>query len=107
MPSASTEEQIQMVRTYEVRDDELEALLTRLRESDETVALSVDGEMLGIVVSPEEYERLREARIERNWQMIQRVQERNADKDPDEIMRDVDQAVADVRQQYREQQRSA
>lgn len=93
-----------MVRTYQVRDSELESLLARLRDSEDMVALAVDGETLGIVISPEEYERLRDERIERNWQMIQRVQERNADKDPDEIICDVDQAVEEVRQQYRERQ---
>ena len=96
-----------MVRTYQVRDSELESLLARLRDSEDTVALAVDGETLGIVVSPEEYERLRGNRNERNWEMIQRVQERNAEKDPDEIMRDVNQAVEEVRQQYRERQQKS
>lgn len=96
-----------MVRTYQVRDSELESLLARLRDSEDTVALAVDGETLGIVISPEEYERLRGDRNERNWEMIQRVQERNADKDPDEIMRDVNQAVAEVRHQYRERQQTS
>jgi hypothetical protein len=96
-----------MVRTYQVRDSELESLLARLRDSEDRVALAVDGETLGIVISPEEYERLRGGRNERNWEMIQRVQERNADKDPDEIMRDVNQAVEEVRQQYRERQQKS
>src|SRR5687768_7515224 len=96
-----------MVRTYQVRDSELESLLARLRDSEDTVALAVDGETLGIVISPKEYERLRGDRIERNWEIIQRVQERNADKDPDEIMRDVNQAVEEVRQQYRERQQQS
>lgn len=88
-----------MVRTYEVRDAELESLLARLRETEDTVALAVGGETLGIVISPEAYKRLRGDQFESNWQMIQRVQERNADKGTDEIERDVSQAVEEVRQQ--------
>jgi hypothetical protein len=93
-----------MVRTYEVRESELESLLACLRESDETVELSVDGETLGIIVTPEEYARLRDDQFERDWQTIQRLQDRNADKDPDDVLRVVTAVVEEVRQERYERQ---
>ena len=93
-----------MVRTYQVKDAELESLLSCLRESADSVALAVDGETVGIVVSPEEYERLRDVQFERDWQAIQRLQDRNADKDPDEVLRVVTAVVDEVRQERYERQ---
>ena len=93
-----------MVRTYHVRDSELESLLERLRDSEDTVELAVDGETLGIVISPEEYERLRDDQADRDWQTIQRLQDRNADKDPDDVLRVVTAVVEEVRQERYERQ---
>lgn len=85
-----------MVRTVSVDDTDLRALF----DADEPIIVEDQGKPRLVVMSPDEYERLCDDRFERNWQMIQRVQERNADKDPDEIMRDVNHAVEEVRQWY-------
>ena len=87
-----------MVRTISVDDTDLRTLF----DTDEPVIVEDHGQPRLVVMSPDEYERLRGDRIETNWKLVQRVHERNADTDLDEIMRDVDQAVEEVRQQYRD-----
>lgn len=96
-----------MVRTVLKAQSDLDALIDAVDAADEPVIVEDQGKRRLVVMSPEEYDRLRGDRNERNWEMIQHVQERNADKDPDEIMRDVNQAVEEVRQQYRERQQQS
>lgn len=49
----------------------------------------------------------REAR-ERAWAIIEQIGERNADKDPDEVLRDVTEVVEEVRRElYDEERRTA
>lgn len=59
------------------------------------------------VVSPEVVERRQREARERAWAVIERIGERNADKDPDEVLRDVTEAVEEVRQELYEEKRRA
>ena len=67
--------------------------------------VQVDGETVAALIGPEEFERSTEAVVERAWESIQRIKDRNADKDPDEIYRIVTEIVEEVRQEmYEERQ---
>ncbi len=96
-----------MVRTVMKAQSNLDALIDAVDATDAPIIVEDDGKPRLVVMSPNEYDRLRGDRNERNWEMIQLVQERNIDKDLDEIMRDVDQSVEEVRQQYRERQQKS
>lgn len=47
-----------------------------------------------MIVSPDDY---REQAWQRFWAAVDRIQERNADKDPDEVYQDVTAVVEEVR----------
>jgi hypothetical protein len=42
---------------------------------------------------------------DRFWQAVERIRKRNADKDPDEVLREVTEAVEEVRQERYERTR--
>jgi hypothetical protein len=66
------------------------------------------GKPTAAVIAPEvgeEVEKQRDARWGRFWQTVDRIRERNADKDPDEILRDVTAVVEEVRQEHHERAR--
>lgn len=66
-----------------------------------------NGRPFAVVLSPEENRKL-QAREERSWQAIDRLQEINADQDPEEVLTDVTAEVETVRQErYEQQQRTA
>jgi len=88
-----------MVRTIAVDDTDLRTLF----DIDEPVIIEDQGKPRLVVMSPMDYERLRGDRIEANWKIVQRVQGRNADKDPDDVLRDLTAVVEEVRQERREQ----
>ncbi len=69
----------------------------------EAVIVERKGKPFAVMINPEEYEILLEAA----WAVVDRVRERNADKDPDEGLRYITEVVEEVRQEmYEEEQRS-
>jgi PHD/YefM family antitoxin component YafN of YafNO toxin-antitoxin module len=97
-----------MVRTISRQQYEADAtaILDAVCETREPVIIESDGIASAVMISPDEYERFRREQLERDWAVIQQVQERNADKDPDEVLRDVTAVVEEVRQElYDERQR--
>lgn len=95
-----------MVRTVIKAQSDLDALIDAVDATDEPIIVEDQGKPRLVAMSPEEYERLRDDQSERDWQTIQRLQERNADKDPDEVLRVVTAVVEEVRQErYERQQR--
>ncbi len=62
-----------------------------------------NGKPFAVVISPEEYQQIQE-RQERAWKSVERIQERNADKSPEEVLADVTAEVEAVRQERYEQQ---
>jgi prevent-host-death family protein len=61
------------------------------------VVVERKGKPFAVVISPDQYAML-EKELERSWQTLQQVQEQNADKDPEEVLRDVTEVVETVRQ---------
>jgi prevent-host-death family protein len=83
------------------------SLLGGVHYSKEAVMVERNGKPFAVVVSPEEYQQIQE-RQERAWKSVERLQELNADKDPEEVLADVTAEVEAVRQErYEQQQRKA
>lgn len=62
------------------------------------------GRPFVVVISPEDYDTLRREK-ERAWATIEKVQQRNADKGPEEVLRDVTAEVEAVREEIYEEGR--
>jgi antitoxin YefM len=73
-------------------------LLGGVYYSKEAVMVERKGKPFAVVISPEDFERLQE----QAWKTVDRVRERNADKDPDEVLADVTAEVEAVRQEMYE-----
>jgi prevent-host-death family protein len=95
-----------MVRTISARDAKVnfDDVLGSIAQTKETIIVEEAGEPIAVIVSPEDY---REQAWRRYWAAVDRIQERNADKDPDEVYRDVTEVVEEVRQERYERELSA
>jgi|SRR5215218_3615031 prevent-host-death family protein len=99
-----------MVKTISTEDarTKLDDVVASVQEAHQTVVLVQDGKPVAAVIGIEDYERYRQERIERGWEAIHRMQERNAHLDPDEVLREVTEIVEEVRQEmYEERLRAA
>ncbi len=72
-------------------------LLGLVYYTKEPVVVERKGKPFAVVISPDQYAML-EKELERSWQTLQQVQEQNAGKDPEEVLRDVTEVVETVRQ---------
>ncbi len=71
----------------------------------EPVIVERRGRPVAVLISPEDYALLQREK-DRAFDVVQRIQERNADVSSDEVLRDVSEVVEQVRQeQYEERQR--
>jgi prevent-host-death family protein len=64
----------------------------------ESVIVEKRGRTVAVVISPEDYEILQREK-ERAFGAVDRVQDRNAESDPDEVLSDVTEAVKEVRKE--------
>ncbi len=81
-------------------------LLGSVYYTKEPVIIERKGRPFAVVISPEQYE-IVEKQIEKAWATIDRIRERNADRDPEEVLQDVTQVVEQVRQERHEQAKKA
>jgi PHD/YefM family antitoxin component YafN of YafNO toxin-antitoxin module len=97
---------LNMVRTISARDAtaNFADILGSISESNETIVVEDAGKPVAVIISPEDY---REQAWQRFWSAVDRIQERNADKDPDEVYRDVTEVVEEVRQEHYERELAA
>jgi prevent-host-death family protein len=72
-------------------------LLGRVHYTQEPTIVEKNGKPFAVVISPEQFERLQEAQ-QAAWAVVDRVQARNADFDPDEVLADVTAEVEAVRE---------
>ncbi|TAK30922.1 MAG: type II toxin-antitoxin system Phd/YefM family antitoxin [Chloroflexota bacterium] len=79
-------------------------LLGLVYYTKEAVIVEKKGKPVAVVISTEDYERLAKER-EQDWAVVEKVRERNADKDPDEVLCDVTAEVEAVRQEIYEQKK--
>lgn len=77
-------------------------VLGRVYYTKESVIVEKKGRPFAVVISPEDYEWLLAER-EKAWSVIQSVRQRNADKNPDEVLSDVTAEVEAVRQKVYEE----
>lgn len=96
-----------MVKTLSTADARasFSDVLNSVYYTKEPVVVERKGRPVAVIISPEEYEAFQRDREARDWAIIERVQARNADKDPDEILAEVTAAVEEVRQERYERQR--
>lgn len=71
-------------------------LLGSVFYTNEAVIVEKKGKPVAVVISPAAYQALQEASA-RDWAVIEELQARNADRDPDEVFADVTAAVGEVR----------
>ena len=81
-------------------------LLDAVSRLESRVSVQKGGVPVAALVSAEDLERLRQMDAEREarWQIVDEIHARNRDKDPDEVERDVAEALAEVRAEQRVQQ---
>lgn len=96
------------VRRMSVRDARanFSDLLGSVHYTNQPVIIEKKGKPFAVVISPGQFEGL-ERWIERAWETVDRISARNADKDPDEVLRDVTRLVEEVRAQMDEEERQA
>jgi len=73
-------------------------LLGLVYYTKEPVIVERKGRPFAVVISPEQYEILQRYRNQA-WTIVDRVRERNADKDEEEVLQDVTEEVEAVRQE--------
>ena len=74
-------------------------VLSSVYYTKEPVVVQKKGKVVAAIISPDEFERFQQQVIEQAWTILQAVGERNADKDPDEVLRDVTEEVEAVRRE--------
>jgi prevent-host-death family protein len=80
-------------------------VLNSVYYTKEPVVVQKKGKVVAVIISPEAFQRLQEADA-RDWAIIQAVGERNADQDPDEVLRDVTEEVEAVRRELAAERRA-
>jgi prevent-host-death family protein len=78
------------------------SLLDIVIEKKEPIIIEEDGKRLAVVISPEDFDRLRE----HLWEAVERIRARMPDRDPDEVLREVTEVVEEVRQELYEQRQA-
>lgn len=82
-------------------------LLGSVYYTNNPVTVEKKGKPFAVVVSPQQYQRLKQEE-EKDWAIIGELRAKNADKDPDEIYREVTKVVEEVRQEmYEKEQKKA
>ena len=74
-------------------------LLGLVYYTKEPVIVEKKGKPVAVVVNPTDFEEYQQLAKERFFQTVREIQERNSDKDPDEVLRDVTDAIEEVRQE--------
>jgi prevent-host-death family protein len=81
-------------------------LLDLVCNGEEPIIVERDGEPVAVLISPQQYDRYVAYLTERFRKVVDELHALNADKVPDEIMRDVTEIVEEVRQErYERKQR--
>ena len=81
-------------------------LLGSVYYTKEPVLVEKKGKPYAVVISPEQYA-LFARELDRALATIEQVRQRNTDKDPDDVLRDVTAVVEEVRQERYEREQQA
>jgi prevent-host-death family protein len=93
-----------MVKTVSTREARANFgdVLGSVYYTKEPVIVERKGKAVAVIISPEEYERFRQQAAAQGWAAIDRVRERNAAHDPDDVLREVTEEVKAVRRERHE-----
>ena len=81
-------------------------LLGSVHYGGQPVIVEKKGKPFAVMISPEDFERLQELARERLFETVREIRETNKDADPDQVLRDVTEAVEAVRLEEYERQTS-
>ena len=81
-------------------------LLGSVHYTREPVIVERKGKPYAVLISPEQWEQIRQGQIERGWATVDAIRERHRDVDPDEVYRDVSAVVEQVRQERYDSERA-
>jgi hypothetical protein len=106
LSSSRSSEGTRMVRKISVQEaaSNFVNVLGSISDVNEIVIVDDTGASVAIVMSPEAFLSFRR---ERAWALVRQVQDRNADQDPEEVLREVTEIVEEVRQEQYDRQRAA
>jgi len=79
--------------------DSFSDVLNRAYYQHESIIVERQGRPMAVVVSVADFERYQQLAKERFFQVADRVQSHNAAHDPDDVFRDVTEAVEEVRRE--------
>ena len=87
---------------------QLDHLVAEVVTGHTRIVLENGGAPVAAIVSAADLDRLAELDRQRedHWRVFDEIHARNADKDPEEVERDVAEAIAEVRRERRREQRS-
>jgi prevent-host-death family protein len=91
------------VMTIPAASKALPELVQKVSRRQTRVVVEEDGKPLAAIISADDLARLNQldARREEEWQVFEEIHALNRDKDPDEVDRDVAEAIAEMRQEER------
>ena len=89
-----------MVRKMSARDarTHFADVLGSVYYTQEPIVVERKGKAFAVVISPHQYEVMERA-LGRAWAAVEAVQARNAEEDPEEVLREVTSVVERVRQE--------
>jgi len=82
-------------------------LLQAVSRSDEPIVVERKRKAVAVVISPERFERYERQINQRFREAVDEIRRRNADKDPDAVLRDVTEIVEEVRRERYEREQRA
>lgn len=88
---------VKRISTQEARANFSE-LLGRVYYTNNPVIVERKGKPFAVVISPKQYEGLIKQQ-EKAWEVVEQMQTRNQDKDPDEVLADITKVVEEVRKE--------
>lgn len=96
-----------MTRKVSIDDakTQIATLIGEVRSTGEPIIVEEAGDPQVVMVTADEYKRLVNFE-QRAWAVVDEIRERNADKDPDEILEDVTRAAESVRQKHFEKRKA-
>lgn len=87
-----------VVNVTQVRDN-LAEILGKVKFGREVVTVEKKGKPYAVIISPEQYEAFQKAAKERLFVLIDKIRSRNTKYSEEEVMKDVTEAVGEVRQE--------
>lgn len=92
-------EPVTLTTTMNTVQRDLRELVKKVSKRETRVVLEEDGKAVAVLVSTDDLEQLRRLDSYRKdpWKVIDAIHARNLDKDPEEVERDVAEAIAEVR----------